>query len=211
MDINPPNPYATDNDDLRGLDRMPRPLISWGISMATLSSLKKNIEADRNFLAVDKINIGIADADVISALPAIILDIRNIKNMRSGFTSNDLTDPREMVLFSTGSIDIQIIARRLPEMWTLRDYITQLFLMYELYEEPFFLPGEQRSYVGLSYKPGAIEWSPPSEEENYEAGRDEAHVVSKTTIEFHATHRLAYDLVRMTGIDIEAIPLSYQL
>lgn len=208
-DFNAPNPYS--ELEVPNERVAPRPLISWGIVMATIVALVNNVKTDRNFIGIDSINIGIDDGDIMSSLPGVIIDLKSIKTMRFGFNSIDFTDPRNMVLRSTGELKLDIIARTVTEMWTLRDYITQLYLMHELQEEPFFFPGMGRSYIGLNYQPGTMSWTSPSKQENHEAGRDEDHIVSTTNIGFEANHKFEYDLKRITDIDINAIPTSFEL
>ena len=207
MDWNSPNLYSEREVPTERV--APRPLISWGIAMATIVALKTNIENDRNFIGINAINVGIEDGDIMASLPAVVVSISNIKTMRFGFNAIDETDPRKMVLRSTGEVKLEVIARNVTSMWTLRDYITQLYLMHELQEEPFFFPGMGRSYVGMNYRPGVMQWSSASKQENYEAGRDQDHIVSSTDIPFEAEHKFEYDLKRITDLDIEAIPTSF--
>lgn len=209
MDFNPPNPYS--EKEVPSERNAPRPLISWGITMATLVAIKRNIETDRDFIKIDSINIGISDGDIMDSLPAILVEISSIETMRFGFNAIDEVEPRQLVLRSHGEIKIDIIARQVTEMWTLRDYITQLYLMHELQEEPMFFPGQGRSYINLGFKPGKLKWSSASGQENLEAGRDREHIVSSTTIEFEADHAFEYDLKRVTELDINAIPTSFEL
>lgn len=185
------------------------PLVSWGILISCLGALEDNIREAPSRLGFDRMNIGVNYPYEETTPSAIVVAIESLEVKKSGLYSAELTDPRNEVLLSSGSISLQLFTPSHNTLMTLVDYITQCYLMNMFDRKKLAYPGLQRDYVAIGYQGGVVNWSafqfarPPHTDETYERTFQ-----TSTSFQFKAEHHVSVDLARISAVDLEAIPMN---
>lgn len=190
----------------------PNPLVSWGITIAALGSLQDNLKEGKPQYGFGKMHVGVNFPYTEQTFPAIVMGINSLEVMHAGFYSAELTEPRNEVLKSSGEIGIDVYARNSSQLMTIVDYITGCYLLNMFDRNQMFYPGLDRSWIGMLYGGGAINWSPFAlKSHDYTGKTYERLFETSTSIKFAAEHHVSVDLARITGVDIEAVPLNFEI
>ncbi len=185
------------------------PLVSWGILISCLGAFQDNFKEAPERLGFGRTNIGINFPFTQPKAQAIVLGLNGLRVENSGMYSAELTDPRNQLLFSYGSITVDVYTPNHNSLMTMVDYITQCYLLNLFNKNTLAYPGAERSYVAIGYAGGKIEWgrfgfeNPPHTQESY--GR---LFTSSSQFPFKAEHHISTDLARVSAVDLEAVPLN---
>ena len=190
--------------------RVPRPLILWGIYGATISSLRRNFESAQSYMDLEGIKVSPPRPYSEVSFPHIIVSVKYEVNA-SSFYPVDLqmsaNENRDLVLLSKGTITLKVYAKNQTWLISIQDFITQLYMLNILYEESFFYPGTEAEYINIGLEPGHLEWTEIQQEQNVVDDNYTDKVYScSCSFGFEADHSATYELDKISAIDIEAIP-----
>lgn len=194
--------------------QLPRPVILWGIIAATTASFKDSFEDAKHLIGLDYIKITPAFSMGQEELPALQVGVSNLEVEASGLYPTHIyndhydRDGEEIVLRSSGKINLDIYTSSPTRTITLQDFITQIYLLNVLFGDAFYYPGSSREYVNMVYEPGHISWGQITKE-NLPYNETAAYWRVTGSFEFRAEHHAFYGLKRVTGVDIHAIPLEH--
>lgn len=191
----------------------PRPLISWGILIACLGAMQDNFGEVKDRLGLGKkFRVGIDFPYEEQIFPCIVMTIDGLQVRNSGFYSAELTEPRNEVLMSYGSIGIEIFSENHNQLMTLVDYISRCYLLNMFNRQQMFFPGMNRDYVAIGYAGGSLDWSRFDLVSQDWTDQNVKRLYHTTTsFEFKAEHHMSTDLAKISAIDIEAIPLNLNI
>lgn len=190
----------------------PNPLVSWGITIAALGSLQDNLKKGKPQYGFGKMHVGVNFPYTEQTFPAIVMGINSLQVSNSGFYSAERTEPRNELLISSGEIGIDIYAKNGSQLMTIVDYITGCYLLNMFDKNQMFYPGQDRSWIAMAYGGGTINWSPfVLKNQDWTDKSYEQLFQTKTNIKFKAEHHISVDLARISAVDIETVPLNFQV
>jgi hypothetical protein len=188
---------------------VPNPLVSWGIIISTLGAFEDQLKEAKPTLGLRKAHVGVNFPYEEQVFPAVVVGLNGLEVRNMGFYSAELTEPRNQLMKSTGEISIQCYTPNHNTLMTMVDFITQCVL-FNLYDKKkMFYPGADRSWIGIGYAGGVVNWSPfQLQTQDWTNESYERLFTSSTSLKFTAEHTLSTELARVSAIDIEAIPLN---
>lgn len=200
-------PYGEGSFEVPPPNRMPRPLICWGVLAATIESLRETLAAYKEQVDIDAIHVTAIYPSEKVFYPAIVVNIGEISVEQSGMSPlGGMESPHDYVLLSRGNVTLTLFSESQMEIVSLMDLITQAFLMQYIRRHSFFFPSLGRAYVNLGFGPGSLRWGEVSRIENPEQPTDADMLFSNSTsIRFLADHSVLFDTAKVSEVEISAI------